>query len=384
MSTLIVPLVKIKSIEKHPNADTLAIAKFEGFGWQSIIKIGQYNINDWVIFIPPDATIPQWIIDDQEITYLKNKCGRVGAIRLRGKLSEGVLLPLDILERNPFKTLGGRQPMAGDNVAATLGINKYEPALPNYATSGQIRKNRAYNNRTFPIYTNIQHLKNFTDMFQVGERVKITEKIHGTNFRAGWALKQKITLLDRIKRLFGKYEPFYFTCGSHKVEMGLDKPHTTWYDSGTLKRRFYEYNLYQKWAAQLRNSIPYGYIFYGEIYGSKVQDLTYGLKNGETKVVIFDIMKDGEYLNYWQTVDLLDHKKLDYVPLLYLGEYNPEIVASLTDGQSVLAIANGASQIREGVVVSPLVERYDPVAGRVIFKSISADYLNWRNGTEYQ
>jgi|WetSurMetagenome_2_1015567.scaffolds.fasta_scaffold00759_7 RNA ligase (TIGR02306 family) len=384
MSTLIVPMVQINEINKHPNADTLSIAKFEGFGWQSIIKTGQYKVGDWVIFVPPDAMIPRWIINDQQITYLKSKVGRVGAVRLRGELSEGVVLPTDIFDRNPLQTMGDASPMAGEDVSERLGIYKYEPDVPTYASTAKAKKTRSYNNLTFPIYTDIQHLKNFPEAFTEDDLVVITEKIHGTNFRAGWALKQHISLVDRIKRLLGKYDPFYFTCGSRRVEMGLDKPHTTWYDKRNLKRKFFEYNLYQKWAARLKNVIPYGYIFYGEIYGDKVQDLSYGLTNGETKVVIFDVMKDGYYLSYNEMIALVNHKKLDCAPLLYVGKYSAERVAVLTNGKSLLALTNGCNQIREGVVVKSFAERVDPVMGRAIYKSVSVEYLNRKDGTEYQ
>lgn len=40
--------------------------------------------------------------------------------------------------------------------------------------------------------------------------------------------------------------------------------------------------------------------------------------------------------------------------------------------------------IPEGIVVRPVDERTHPAVGRVIFKSVSADYLLRKNGTEYQ
>jgi hypothetical protein len=46
--------------------------------------------------------------------------------------------------------------------------------------------------------------------------------------------------------------------------------------------------------------------------------------------------------------------------------------------------AAGRFQGREGCVVTPVVERYDPDlgGGRVILKSISADYLARKGGTD--
>jgi len=43
----------------------------------------------------------------------------------------------------------------------------------------------------------------------------------------------------------------------------------------------------------------------------------------------------------------------------------------------------GANHIREGIVMVPAVERIDRSIGRVCLKSVSAEYLVRKNGTEY-
>ena len=56
MSGLIVPVTRIKNLRKHPNADTLEIA--EVLGWQVVVKIGQYQEGQKVIYFPPEAVLP--------------------------------------------------------------------------------------------------------------------------------------------------------------------------------------------------------------------------------------------------------------------------------------------------------------------------------------
>jgi len=73
------------------------------------------------------------------------------------------------------------------------------------------------------------------------------------------------------------------------------------------------------------------------------------------------------------------------VPILYTGKYNKDIINYYTDGWSWLATKNGdRNQIREGIVIKPVKERFDPVLGRVVVKSINSDYSTRKNGTEYQ
>jgi hypothetical protein len=59
------------------------------------------------------------------------------------------------------------------------------------------------------------------------------------------------------------------------------------------------------------------------------------------------------------------------VPVLERGPFSLARVAELSRGQTTLP----DQHIREGVVVRPVVERFDPRIGRVILKYLSDDYL---------
>jgi RNA ligase (TIGR02306 family) len=378
MSSLIVPVVRISSLEKHPNADTLEIAKFEGFGWQSITKIGQYTVGDVVIFVPPDCILPDWIIDAEQIGYLKDHNGRTRTVRLRKELSEGIVLPLDLL----YRAGGGHFTAVGTNVAENLGITKYEPPAPKYQQTGpKAKKDRPYNSKAFPKYTDIENIKNYWSIVEtlLGVLVQITEKIHGTNFRAGWVLKERLTLMDRIKKLFGKFDPWVFTCGSRNVEMGIDKDHSTYYEG-------LGENIYQKFGRKMKNIIPKGYIVYGEIYGQGIQDLTYGIDGLD--FVIFDVMDSPtqKYMDFaWARQFVYDWFGDDvWAPVEYIGPLTPEAIGYATSGYSTLAMNHGVTQMREGCVIKPIMEMTDPVLGRVVFKSINPEYLTRKKGTEFK
>jgi RNA ligase (TIGR02306 family) len=128
-------------------------------------------------------------------------------------------------------------------------------------------------------------------------------------------------------------------------------------------------------------------VLFGELYGSGVQDMAYGLVNGAKGFRAFDVAVDGTYLDFDEKASLFDRFGVESVPLLYRGPFSWEAVEEQTYGPTTLCSAEkaGRFQGREGCVVTPVRERYSPElggGGRVILKSISADYLARKGGTD--
>ena len=87
-SDLIVEACKIAEIKKHPNADKLELAVIKG--WETAVPKGKYKAGDVVIYVPPDAVLPQELSNKWGVTpYLSKQ--RVKAIRLRGEMSFGLI-----------------------------------------------------------------------------------------------------------------------------------------------------------------------------------------------------------------------------------------------------------------------------------------------------
>jgi RNA ligase (TIGR02306 family) len=191
-----------------------------------------------------------------------------------------------------------------------------------------------------------KNYKNYFHLLQEGEEIIITEKIHGTNF------------VIRAEK-----EEFYV--GSRNYFWELNSPKN-------------KGNIYIKAFEQFKELqyLPPGVTVYGEIYG--VQDLKYGLENGAIDYAIFSVVKNNEYLNYDDFKSFCYIFKLKTAPELYRGQYSKEVVLNFNNKNSVLE----PSQIMEGVVISPLYERYDPIIGRVSLKYISDKYLLRKGGTE--
>jgi RNA ligase (TIGR02306 family) len=130
----------IKSIRPHPNADLLDIAMV--LGWQTIVKRGEYKEGDRVVFIVIDTILPvrPW---SEFLADKKNpeKPIRLKNAKIRGEYSQGLVLPISVLDGNTFSA-GTWQ--IGADVGAELGIKKYEKEIP-ASLSGEIIG-------TFPTY----------------------------------------------------------------------------------------------------------------------------------------------------------------------------------------------------------------------------------------
>jgi len=126
-------------------------------------------------------------------------------------------------------------------------------------------------------------------------------------------------------------------------------------------------------------------ILYGELYGSGVQDMTYGMRTKGFRA--FDLALNNLYLDFAVKVDLFKRFGIEMVPILYQGPFSQEVVEKHTSGPTTLcepsAIKSGFKG-REGVVILPTKERLSPVIGkRCCLKSVSTDYLARSGGTDF-
>lgn len=356
MSSLLVEYVTVEEVNLHPNADRLEIVPVKG--WQCIIQKGQFNVGDKALFVPIDAVPPAWMVDKYGLEYLKNG-SRVRTVRLRGEISQGLLLTLEHLPPGVS--------------ADKLGITKWEPPEPAYfqGRSGPMAtRNRP--NPNFTRYCDPENIKNYPDVFKPDDLVVVTEKIHGANGRWGWVPRYyKKGFWGGVKRLLlGRWLNEWEWCvGSRRVHLVGGNP------------CFYEGNPWGKIAAKydLKNVVPKGHTLYGEVYGPGIQDLTYG--RNEIDVVFFDAKKGERYLDAYDFFALMHSLALPRVPYLAGREWGfvAELLPSLLCGPSALH----SGTIREGVVIKAADESNTCRIGRKILKTFSDEYLLRKNGTEH-
>jgi RNA ligase (TIGR02306 family) len=330
MSSLIVEVTKVVELKPIENADRLELVIIKG--WQCVVPKDQYHVGDLVIYVPIDAVFPQPLSDKIGVTkYLSRQ--RVKTAKLRGTISQGVIMSVD-------EVPGA---VEGQDVAEALGITKWEPPLPGQCTAGQPRPQHP----DFLRYTDIENIKNYPDVLTEGEEVVITEKIHGTNFRAANIAKEVTPsmLVEGVNQA-GLH------AGSHRMDF-VDTPENLYWNAA---RKY-----------KLADILPPGYQIFGEIYGRGVQKLTYDLEDFDVR--FFDLMKDLKYVDYDDFVAFCNEHSLPVVPEMYRGPWDKH-GTKMADGQSFIA-----KHIREGFVVKPVKERWDHKVGRVILKAISEKYL---------
>jgi RNA ligase (TIGR02306 family) len=128
---------RVGAVHALENSDFLEIAHVKG--WQCVVKKGEFAPGETVVYFEVDSFLPE----DERYEFLRKssfrdnvdngKGFRIKTIKLRGALSQGLILPLA-----SFPETGGSDAVAeGDDVTELLGVRKWY--IPEVATgSGTI------------------------------------------------------------------------------------------------------------------------------------------------------------------------------------------------------------------------------------------------------
>lgn len=355
-------IAKINKIEPIEGADKIELATING--WTSVVQKDIHKEGDLILCLTTDAVIPEDLaIKWGVIGYLRNK-SRVRTVKLKGVYSECILIPCVKIE-------GANQEEynEGEDLMDYLKIFKYEPPIKTIQlANGKTRKYKG--NPAFEIYYKFPNQKNVPNMFNESDEVVITRKMHGTNARYGIVKKIKLSLLDRIKKLFGnKWVEYEYIYGSHNVEKGSDSQ--GFYDTDVWQTVATNYRIKEKlWNYVKEYHTPItlgkGIILYGEIFGPGIQkNYDYGAK--ELKLESFDIQLNGEYLNDFGFKCINCRLKIcDTVEYLYEGKWSKEEQDKYVFNQFI----NGTKIPSEGIVVKCITGDR-----RKISKVINPDYL---------
>lgn len=383
MSTFKVTVEKLRILE-HPNADALELAEVGLY--RAVVRKGQYKTGDYALYIPEQAVLPPELIDELGLTgkLAGKEKNRVKAVRLRGELSQGIVCRPESLKINwtvdlseewfvdGMRIWAGQRDCEADR-SEDLGITKWVPPIP-VGMAGDVE---AATNLLR--WIEIENIKRYPGMFEPGEEVIATEKIHGTCFLLTYDVYE---------------EKFLVTSkGMGSKNLVLKESDTNLY--WRAARRFDLKNL----AQEIADAFSSGRVgLFGEVFGKGVQDLHYGRDAGSDDTLgfaLFDVMvqeKEGdvrflsaEFFNA-NVRNAAYHARtfIPVAPVLYRGPYDYELLAKLAEGKE--QVSGRELHIREGLVVRPQREqRSELTGGRKIAKFVSDAYLT-RGGdaTEYE
>jgi RNA ligase (TIGR02306 family) len=329
---------KIDDIRPIEKADAIECAVVGG--WNVVVKKGEFTVGDLAVYCEIDSWIPTELApflskgkEPREFEGIRGE--RLRTVKLRGQLSQGLLLPLEPTCENIVSEL-----FEGLDVSLPLNIVKWEMQVP-AQLAGQVKGN-------FPTEipkTDQERVQNLVEEIAVAyERAaefEVTEKLEGSSMT-----------VYRIRGEFG-------VC-SRNLDLKRDENNTFW-----------KVAIEEDIDAQMMAVDPYwDFAIQGELIGPGVQGNIYKLSKPEFRV--FDVynIQEGKYLNPSARRDLIAGMGLKHVPVLAT---NADLIACEGKVQNVLECAEGSSvlndkQEREGIVLKE-------VNGGMTFKAISNKYL---------
>jgi RNA ligase (TIGR02306 family) len=400
MSTFSCPVVRVASVTEHPNADRLSIITLEGLGYTCIsAKLAdgspRYKVGDLVVYIPSDAILPEWLLREMGFWNAETGKGtlagangdRVKPLKLRGVFSEGVLYPVEwdddlalegggsvVVTPDAFDPLMDNltQVELTQDVSDILGITKWEPTIP-AAMAGEVA-----NMSEHLVKYDFERWERVPDMFEQGELVTATEKLHGTCMCISW--------LPNITHdeMFGEAGNILINSKGLGASGLAFKNNAA--NNGNLYVRILRDLLAKGFenklntlvsaladAQQLTIMTPLPVRIWGEAYGAGVQDLHYGTK--APAFAVFDVRVGERWLTDAELAKACDHLGVSKVPLVYKGPFDPVALQAVRDGATMM----GGDHIREGIVVRASPESHNEIHGRKIAKMISEAYLLRKN-----
>jgi RNA ligase (TIGR02306 family) len=319
------------------NADAIELARING--WQCVVKKGEFAVGDRGVFLEIDSIPP----DTEAFRFLWTPKGaepeagtrpekfRIRTMRLRGCLSQGLLLPLSEVGLD-----GGAE---GENVTERLGVGKYEPPAP--TGMGDWRA-------AFPGFIPK------TDEIRVQSAPGVLDEIRGRPY----AVTVK---LDGTSATYciHRGDGTFHACGRNQSIAEGD-------------------NLYWQIARKYRleevlKESP-DYAIQGEVVGPGIQKNPLGLKEKDFAAFnVYDIA-NARYLDHDEARAFLAARGVPAVPVLETGAafaYDQEALLTLAEGKY-----DGTGNEREGIVIRPLTEAFSPtLGGRLSFKAISNRFL---------
>lgn len=327
-------VVKIK-LEPAENADSLMRTSVNGY---SVVT----NKNGWLNYptypeILAVHVLPESLVDTRmhQFAFLakpdKDPWVKVSACKLRGNLSEGLLIPVP------------EGCVEGQDVASLLNILHVEDELEeSESASGLSYKPDYFKAHNLSKY-DIDGAKNFWKEFQDGEEVVATLKYHGQNMCMVWG-----------------HSPGY--------EGVFIRARSVW-QTGNVKDNCFKAHrsrkeVYDRFCKENPDLMLWGEAINGQ------GGFRYGLPPGLLEFIAFDIFNyvENKFLDYDQFKELCDKYEIPRVKEVYRGPYNFELLKDMADVPSEWDHPN------EGIVIKPVVDRKTSKFERLVFKIISPSY----------
>ena len=327
----------------HMGAERLELCKVGTF--QLVVQKGTYQDGDVVIIAPEKSLLPlelasKYVNSETGVSYLHGEAkNRVGVIRLRGEISQGVIIPNTGYEHLPFD----------EDISDALGITFYEPPIPAHL-AGDVENFAAKTSAHFTAH-DVEQFGIYQNELLNGEDVIVTEKLHGSQgvYYRNAALEFVVTSKGLSQKGLGLKESDGNTYWQAARNSGLLEAINTAFPSGEIQ-------------------------VFAEVLPVQ-KGFNYGFKKPGLK--LFKVIRDGVILGY---DELPEWFKLNFVPVLYRGAYDLARILSLKEGLET--VSGLGLHIREGIVLAPAQPRLNADGYDLQVKLISEKYAKKETGEE--
>jgi RNA ligase (TIGR02306 family) len=353
---------ELKPIE---GADLIELAIVDG--WQCVVKKGEFNVGDKVIYCEIDSLLPI----KPEYEFLRKSCYRkmpdgtegfrVKSMRLRGQLSQGLLLPVLSLNSEEYVV----EKRDGEYFLMEVGSVPYSPVM--VLNEGiDVTRYLGIIKYELPIPANLAGLVkgNFPSFLRKTDEERIQN--------VGWVLGRfEDTEFYATEKIDGSSSTFYIKEGtfgvcSRNLELKETDDNTFWTIARTIEL--------EKKMKAYKESHGFNFALQGETHGLGIQKNKYRLY--DVKIRFFNMFNIDEqrFVDLDEFEAALKEMELEMVPIIYRNFKLPKTV------NEVLTLAEGKSVLnkdveREGLVFRPMKEMSVFRLGRLSFKAISNKFL---------
>lgn len=337
MTRKLASIQTVHALEPIAGADAIELARIQG--WQCVVKKGEFAVGDSGVFFEIDSQPPDepryaflWTPKSAAAPVARPGNYRLRTIRLRGALSQGLLLRLADFPKLPADL------SPGDDLTEILGITKWEAPVP---LNGDVAG---------PFVPGVPK----TDETRVQSEPGVLDELHGLPF--------VITLkCDGTSATFGlrPHTGEFLVCGRNWAIKDGDNAY--WHIARSLR------------LEEILRQHP-DIVIQGEIVGPGIQKNLLGLR--QVSLFAFNVYfrPEARYFDHDEAVAFLAEARIPMVSVVERGEsfgHSLESLLVLAEG-----VYPGTKNEREGIVIRPATERRSALlGGRLSFKAINNRFL---------
>lgn len=376
---------EIVDIKPIVGADHIEVAQV--LGWKVIIKKDEFKVGDKVVYIEIDSRVPS---DNKYFAFLADRKYKVKTIKLRGQISQGLIVPLDVLPRAKYEI--------GTDVTDILGIKKIEEEKPKKEINSKDLRLRQTHKKLFKQKW-FKYMMKYTWFRELAYRILLPKKtakgfptcyegVHITDQERvenmPWVLENKkpfivttkidgaseTVILDRSKK---KEEFLVLSRRVRQLDRNAKNYHSIEGDDNVYWQAVDKYHIYDFLSAMLERFNVSWAAIQGEVAGisnggAKLQGDPH--KFSELRFFGYDlILPEIGKMDVIEAAALCKEYGIEWVPIIDTNYILPDDLEEFKKAATGPCEAPGASGLREGYVYR-LKENCS-----FSFKNISREYL---------